>query len=99
MRTTSLCLSALLAVSLALAPACGKKKDDDKDPDEPGRDWSGKTLKPVSATVGGKAVTVDLPDGLKLEKDEADHKSWIASASDYFSEPSIQLGIIITAPG
>lgn len=98
MRTMTLCLSVLLATSLALAPACGKKKDDTKDPDEPGRDWSGKALKTVSATVGGKAVTVDLPDGLKLEKDEADHKSWIADAKDYFSEPSISLGIIITAP-
>jgi hypothetical protein len=98
MRTSFLCLSALLAVSLALAPACGKKNDDDKEPAEPGRDWSGKALKPVSVTVGGKAVTVTLPDGLKLEKDEAEYKGWIADVKDYFSEPSISLGIIITAP-
>lgn len=99
MRTPlRLTLLALVASLALLAPACGDKKEDGKKEEGPGLDWSGKALKPVEATVGGVKVTVDLPDKMKLSEDDADRKEWRADMKDYFSEPSVHLMSITTAP-
>lgn len=96
MRKT--CLASILLGSL-VALGCGDKKGgDDTKKDAPGQDWSGVALKPVEQTVEGVKVTIDLPEKMTLQDDEPTRKVWRADMKDYFSEPSVWLSTLSSAP-
>ena len=63
-----------------------------------GRDWSGEPLAPVTQRIGGVEVSVSLPAGLRVDREEPHRVSWIADRDDYFSEPSITLATVTAPP-
>lgn len=88
-----------VCLSLLLGVACGKKdKDDSSKAAGPGQDWSGKPLKATEAALEGVKLTLQLPGGMKLSENHPDRKEWRADLDDYFSEPSVRVMIITTAP-
>lgn len=87
-----------LLAAFLLTLGCGDKKDSGKKDEGPGKDWSGKPLKAVETTIGGVKVTLELPEKMKVDADEADRKAWRADLDDYFSEPHVVLMSIATAP-
>jgi hypothetical protein len=68
------------------------------DPDGPGRDWSGEALAPVTQRIGGVEVSLSLPAGLRVDREEPHRVSWIADRDDHFSEPSVTLATVTAPP-
>lgn len=82
----------LMAVMCLVVLGC------DKGSSGPGRDWSGEPLAPVSQRIGGAEVSLSLPAGVRIDREEPHRVSWVAAGDDYFSEPSVTLATVTAPP-
>jgi hypothetical protein len=64
------------------AMACGKGGGDD---------WTKRPVKPVSATAGGVAFTIDLPDGMR-QKADGDGVRFDFLEGEYAKTPEVSIG-------